>query len=320
MIIVFLGLGALALWLGGELFLRGSVAVASRLGVSELVIGLTLVGFGTSLPELVTSVTAATSGYPGLMIGNVVGSNIANILLIVGVAAAIAPVVCRPETFARDAMALLAATVLGAAMILSGHIGRLGGALLTTSLVAYIVTVFALEKRDAWAAKPALVAEASIAKPAVESLPMASLMSAVGLCGVLGGAWLFVEGGSALAEIWGVSRTFIGLAVVAVGTSLPELTITIAASLKRKSDVVIGNVMGSNMFNVLGIPGITALVLPIDVPPQLRIGDVLVMVVATIVLVVIASTRLQISRLQGGIFLAAYFVYIGARYAVAVAA
>lgn len=318
MIVAYLGLGTLGLWLGGELFLRGSVAVASRLGISELVIGLTLVGFGTSLPELVTSLTAATSGYPGLMIGNVVGSNIANILLIVGVAAAIAPVICRPETFIRDAMVLLAATVLGAAMILSGHIGRLGGALLAASLIVYIAVVIMLERRHASAAKTAFVAEASIAKPELASLPPALLMSAVGLCGVLAGAWLFVEGASALAEIWGVSRTFIGLVVVAVGTSLPELTITIVASLKRKSDVVVGNVIGSNMFNILGIPGITALVLPIDVPPELRLGDVLVMVVATIVLVTVASTRLQISRLQGGIFLLAYFVYIGARYAVAV--
>jgi cation:H+ antiporter len=311
-------LGTLGLWIGGDLFVRGSVGLASRLGISELVIGMTLVGFGTSLPELVTSLTAAAAGYPGLMVGNVVGSNIANVLLIVGVAAAITPVICSPESFKRDSIALVAATALGAGMILSGYIGRRGGATLAALLIAYIIVVIVLERRAVWSARPVLVAEANIAKPEPTALLPACLLTAVGLCAVLGGAWLFVIGASELAEYWGISRTFVGLVIVAVGTSLPELTITIVASLKRKSDVVLGNVMGSNMFNILAIPGITALVLPIDVPPELRVGDILVMAVSTVMLVVVAATKLQISRLHGGIFLASYVVYVGARYSVAV--
>ena len=309
--------GLLCLWLGGEAFLHGSVAVAERLRVSQLMIGLTLVGFGTSLPELVTSLTAAFSGAPGLSVGNVVGSNIANVLLILGVAAVIRPVVCRPDAFYRDAAALAAATAVGTIMILGGHIGRIDGSVLLAGLVAYLVLVYRGERIEHTSAARVLEGEAQIAQPTPTTLPVAILFVIGGLAGVVGGAWLLVTSATSLALVWGVSRTFMGLTIVAVGTSLPELVITSVASIRGRSDVALGNIMGSNMFNTLAILGFTAVSVPIEVPAALRLLDLLLMAAATALLIVTAATRMRIGRLEGVGFLLAYVAFTILRTSIA---
>jgi len=289
------------------------VAIAARLHVSELMIGLTLVGFGTSLPELVTSVTAALDGKPGLAVGNVVGSNIANVLLVLAVAALIRPVVSRPEAFFRDATALAIATAVGAGLVLFGHIGRLEGALLIAGLAVFIHVVYVRERRHPTAASSVLVGEARVAEQPPKTLARASILVAGGLGGVIGGAWLLVNGAVELARMWGVSETFIGLSVVAVGTSLPEFVITAVASVRGRSDVALGNIMGSNIFNLAAILGATALVTPIEVPPDLRFFDLLAMVGATVLLIVTAATSMRVKRWEGALLLACYGVYIALR-------
>lgn len=297
--------------------MRGSVTVATRLKVSQLMIGLTLVGFGTSLPEMTTSVTAALAGAPGLAVGNVVGSNIANVLLILAVAALINPVNSRPEAFYRDAIALAAATVIGTVLIFFGDIGRIHGLILLAGLAAYIVLVYLAERQRPSPAGKVLAGEAQVVEPKPETLLRAVILVIGGLAAVVGGAWLFVFGATKLALVWGVSKTFIGLTVVAVGTSLPELVITGVASLRGRSDVALGNIMGSNMFNILAVLGVTALVAPFEVPPELRMFDLLVMLAATALLIVSAATNHRVTRWEGCGLLAAYVAFTAVRAGIA---
>ena len=272
--------------------MRGSVAVATRLNISPLVIGLTLVGFGTSLPELTASVAAALSGAPGLAVGNIVGSNIANVLLILGLAALVRPVLCQADAFRRDAAALLLTSALAAFFIHMGHIGRFQGVFLAASLVGYVA--FVVWRSPGAASGAADLPDHQPRQGAQMSGAWFSITAHVagGLCGVIGGAWLFVFGATELAGVLGVSETFVGLTVVAVGTSLPELVISVIASLRGRSDVALGNVMGSNIFNAAGILGVTAIVQPIDVPPDLRTLDLLMMLGAGVILLLIAEGRL----------------------------
>jgi cation:H+ antiporter len=301
--------GLVVLWLGGEAFVYGSVAIANRLNVPKLVIGLTLVGFGTSLPELVTSLTAAMSGAPGLAVGNVVGSNIANALLILGVAAMIAPVACRPDGFYRDILALAVATAVGTALILHGQITRLAGIMLSLGIAAYVGLVYYQERGRHSAAGDILTAEAQVISPLPYALAFAGAMAVCGLAAVLGGAWLLVTAAIELAAQWHVSSTLIGLTIVAVGTSLPELAITVVASMRGQSDVALGNIMGSNIFNLLAILGLTAVVHPIVVPDEIGAFDVTVMSAATILILAAAATRTKLVNRQGIAMLLAYLGY-----------
>jgi cation:H+ antiporter len=310
--------GLLLLWLGGEAFVRGSVAVAQRLNVSQLMIGLTLVGFGTSLPELVTSVTAAIDGSSGLAVGNVIGSNIANVLLIMAIAALIKPLVCRPDAFYRDATALTLATIVGTAFIFSGSVTRPDGVILLVGLAIYIALVYIRERPQPGPAGEILIGEAQVAERPPETLLRAGALVVSGLAAVVGGAWLLVNGAVELALIWGVSKTYIGLTIVAIGTSLPELVITAVASLRGRSDVALGNIMGSNMFNTLAILGVTALVEPIDVPVDLESLDIAAMLAATFLLIATAATGMRVQRWEGAALLAAYVAYMVARTGVAV--
>ncbi|MDX1383936.1 MAG: calcium/sodium antiporter [Thermoanaerobaculia bacterium] len=312
--------GVLLLWLGGEYFVRGSVGLARRLGVSELMIGLTLVGFGTSLPELTTSVTAALSGAPGLTVGNVVGSNIANVLLILGLAALIRPVTSRRGAFATDAAALAVATLVAGAFILSRRITAIEGLILIAGLATFVVVVYRRERRHPGPEAIVLEGEAAAAEPVPKSGFLTAVSIVAGLAGVTAGAWLLVGGAVEVALRWGVSKTFIGLTIVAVGTSLPELVITAVASLRGRSDVALGNIMGSNMFNLLGILGVAAVLSPLEVGPELRLLDLAVMVVATALLIVTSATRLRVTRWEGGLLLGGYVIYAAVRSWLAVQA
>lgn len=309
-LLVLLGLGALVA--GGELLVRGAVGIATRLGIPPLVIGLTLVGFGTSTPELVTSLQAAFLGSPGIAVGNVVGSNIGNILLILGIAALLRPVAVTPAAFRRDGAVLVAATLAAIALALSGTLGRPGGAALAAALVAYVTFTVVTERRRHTAAATLYTAEAGTVAPPAGSAARLALLALAGLAVTILGARLLVDGAIGLAEAAGVSDTVIGLTVVAIGTSTPELVTSVIAVRRGQGDVAFGNIVGSNIFNILGILGITALVHPLDVPPQILAFDIWAMLAATLALVVFARTGWRVGRREGALLLAAYVAYLAA--------
>jgi len=318
MMYVELVAGFVLLLVGGEALVRGAVAAARSLGVSPLMIGLTLVGFGTSTPELVTSLEAAFIGSPGIAIGNVVGSNIANILLILGLAAVIAPVACSPSTLRRDGSIVLVAAVACAVVCMVGYIGRLEGVLFVVAICAYVTWTYLQERASRDPSAELHRAETELVEPGPRNLGLALLLAGTGIgATILGAKWL-VDGAVVLAGTLGVSDTVIGLTVVAVGTSLPELVTSVVAALRRHSAIALGNVLGSNIYNVFAILGITALVHPLEVPAAILDRDVWVMLAATLLLLGACWTGRRICRIEGGLFLLAYGVYMGVLFAVGV--
>ena len=306
MLLITLALGLILLVAGGEVLVRGAVALAERLGVSPLLVGLTVVGFGTSTPELVTSLQAALQGSPGLAVGNVIGSNIANILLILGIAAVLTPVAVSRGAFKRDGTALILATVATMAIVLTGTLGRVGGAALVLGLLVYIVVAYRIDR-----ATPAALVEADSASAPVMPLWRAALFAVGGIAITILGARFLVGAATSLAAAAGVSDTLIGLTVVAVGTSLPELVTAVMAAIRKQGDIAFGNVLGSNIYNVLGILGITALVKPLEVPAEIANFDIWVMGAATLVLAAVAVTGWRVTRAEGAGLVALYVGYTG---------
>lgn len=304
-----LGLGMLMA--GGELTLRGAIGLARLLGVSAAMIGLTVVGFGTSAPELVVSLQAAIDGSPDIAIGNVVGSNIANILLVLGVGALIAPLICDPGSVRRDGVAMMAALVLLAGLGLLGVIEAWQGALMLAVLVGYVTWSYRIDRRNGAAAAADLHArevEETAGVPTATWLVL--LYVVVGLVALVGGAKLLVDGAIGVARAVGISEPVIGLSLVAVGTSLPELAATAVAAWRRHTDVAVGNVLGSNLFNVLLILGTASLVAPLPFAEEFVRIDLWVMLGAGAVLMPIMVTRWNISRAEGVLLLALYTAYI----------
>lgn len=311
--------GLILLVVGGELLVRGAVQVATRFGVSPLVIGLTLVGFGTSTPELVTSVQAALSGSPGIAYGNIVGSNIANILLILGAAAILTPIVVASGALKRDSAVMVAAAVVFAASAAIMPIGQLVGVVFVAALGLYIFMAFQQERRatgDHGAVYDKTVAAQALDPVLVPadrpggSVVVPVLVAIAGLALVVVGGYFLVEGAVALARSFSISETVIGLTIVAVGTSMPELVTSIMAALRKQTDVAFGNIVGSNIYNILGIGGVTALIAPSQVPFEIVRFDNLVMIAASLLLVVFAYTGRRISRWEGGVLLALYAGYM----------
>jgi len=294
--------GLALLIVGGDLLIRGAADTARHLGISPMLIGITLVGFGTSTPELVASIQAAVAEAPGIAVGNIVGSNIANILLILGVAAVLLPINTPIRTFRRDGSMVFLTAIVFAAIVLFGTLGRVAGAFLVSLLIAYMVYSYYCERN-------------SIEVADADNKPLSPWLSTPlaigGLILVIIGARLLVFGAVDLARLAGVSETIVGLTIVAIGTSLPELVTAVVAAIKRQSDIAFGNIIGSNIYNVLGIMGITALVHPIEIPIEIAHVDIWVMMAATLALIVCAVTSWRVTRAEGGALLAAYTGYIG---------
>jgi cation:H+ antiporter len=306
---VSIAIGLVLLVVGGELLVRGAVASAKALGVSPLLIGLTLVGFGTSTPELVTSVTAALEGSPGIAVGNVVGSNIANILLILGVSAIIFPMVVDPKGFKRDAIMVSVAALAFMGVVLHGHMGALLGAAFIAALLSYLVFVYMQER--AVPDEAALVAEhvAEDARPGPTNIVLSVVMAVAGIAVTIFGARFLVDGAISVAKAMSISDTIIGLTIVAVGTSMPELVTSVMAAIRKHSDVAYGNIIGSNVFNVFFILGTTAIIKPIAIPLQIAALDIWVMLGATALLVFFARSGFKLQRWEGFAFLGAYVAY-----------
>lgn len=302
--------GLVLLGIGGELLVRGAVAMAARLGISPLLAGLTIVGFGTSTPELATSVQAALAGSPGIAVGNVIGSNIANILFILGVSAVILPLSVNPASFKRDSLALGGSAVLCTGAVLTGVIGPAIGVGLIVCLAAYVWWAYKAESasHDAEAVRHEHEAEDRAVPPATGPMVLGGMILAGLAAAIYGAGWL-VEGAVVLAGAAGMSESVIGLTVVAVGTSLPELIACIVAVLRKHEDVALGNIVGSNIYNILGILGLTSIISPIAVPAEIAQFDIWVMLGVTALLLVQLRSGWRLSRVEGGLLVALYAVY-----------
>jgi len=302
--------GFVLLMVGGEILVRGSVDAARKLGVSPLLIGLTLVGFGTSMPEMVTSVQATYAGSPGIAIGNIVGSNISNILLILGASAIVTPLVVARQSLMRDGTAVLVVTLAFCAISLTMPLSLLVGVMFLLTLAGYLFAV-ALIDRNSMAAQFAS-GEIEDERGSLGSAALSALLAVAGMAVVIFGAHLLVEAAIEIARIYSVPEDVIGLTVVALGTSLPELATSLAAAFKREADLAVGNILGSNLFNLLSIGGVTAVLAPspIPVPEHIAQIDNFVMLATVVLVFIIAGGKRNISRLEGtGMFLA-YCVYI----------
>jgi cation:H+ antiporter len=295
--------GLIGLFFGGEALVRGSVGIARRLAIPPLLIGLTVVGFGTSMPELLVSVDAAWRGVPDIAIGNIVGSNIANMLLIVGLTSLVWPIVVSGATLRRDTAVMVAAAFALVPIFAMGEMGRLAGGVLASALVGYLIWAY-LQPGDA-------VVD-DIDAPAPASAWISALWVVGGLVVLMFGARFLVDGSVSIARGFGVSEAFIGLTIVAVGTSLPELATSVIAAFRRQSEIAIGNIVGSNVFNVLGILGITALIKPIPVADRFLTFDLPIMIAVSLVLTALLLTRPVIGRGVGLAALVGYAVYVWA--------
>jgi cation:H+ antiporter len=308
--VILIVLGLALLFAGGEGLLRGSVAIAEKLGLSTLLVSMVIVGFGTSAPEFMVSLTAALKGAPDIALGNVVGSNIANILLILGFSALVAPLACGRREIRRDAFAVLLASLVLVALTMTGSVSRLAGFVMLATLAAYLSYAFLSERRNSQRNEEFRERlEEDIGTPKM-GLWLASLFCLAGLLFLSGGAHFLVEGATALARKFGISNAIIGLTLVAAGTSMPELATAIVAAYRKHADVVIGNVIGSNLFNILGVLGGTAVILPIPLEGRLAEIDVWIMLAVAIVLSPVIWTGHRISRLEGGTLLTLYLAYI----------
>ena len=306
---LFVTVGLLLLFLGGEGLVRGSVAVAERLGLSKLIIGLTIVGFGTSAPELLVSVNAALNDSSDIALGNVIGSNIANVLLIIGVAAAIAPISGWRHTAKREALVAGMAALILYGLVQGQAIARAEGAAMLAALLIYLLASYWLERRET--AKTVFEKETEEFEdfPIRHAwLPPVLVLSGIGLLVI--GADLLVDGAVSIARAFDVSDAVIGLSLVAIGTSLPELAIAIVPTARKHPDVVLGNVIGSSIFNVLAILGLTAVIQPIGINERFRDFDMLVLLGVSAMLPFLLIVGRRIGRGVGMTFLTFYAVYL----------
>ncbi|HSP81865.1 MAG TPA: calcium/sodium antiporter [Myxococcaceae bacterium] len=303
--------GLVLLVAGAELLVRGASSLAATIGISPLVVGLTVVAFGTSAPELAVSLQSAASGQADLAFGNVVGSNICNVLLILGLSAAVAPLVVHQQLIRVEVPLMIGVSFLVLLLAVDGGIGRLDGVVLATGAIAY--TVFAIrQSRKAQRQGDDTPAESVEVAPAHGLgilLQLVFVAAGLGLL-VLGARWL-VAGAVAVAQALEVSELVIGLTVVAAGTSLPELATSVMASYKGERDIAVGNVVGSNLFNLLAVLGFSSALSPegIGVPPDALAVDLPVMIAVAVACLPIFFTGNLIARWEGALFLAYYVAY-----------
>lgn len=306
-----LGFGMYLLLKGGNWTIDASVFVARKLGISPLIIGFTIVAFGTSLPELIVSINANLTGSPGIAIGNVVGSNIANILFVVGVTAIFATMTVNPKPLMRDIAAMMLATVFMMGIMLYGGISQMAGFAMIGILLLYTFWQYHM-------AKGGKIEVENVEEPQFRLTSHAVLYLILGMACVALGADFLVRGAKTSAEIIGVPEDVIGLSVIALGTSLPELSTCVIAAMKRHTDIVIGNILGSNVFNILMIVGATAGVKSIEesaIAHQIVTLDIWVMFGVSALFSLLLIGYKKINRPIGILFVAGYIFYIAAIYA-----
>lgn len=299
--------GLLFLTFGADRLVLGSSAIALKLGVSPLLIGITIVAFGTSAPELIVSINAALSGNGGISVGNVVGSNIANIGLILGIASLITPMTVHVSLIRRDIPIMIGISLISGWFIFGEEVSRAEGAFLVAGLLLFIGLSIYWAKRETPSAQVAEFEEPL--KNAHIATWLAWVYVAIGLGLLAGGSELLVGGAVYIAEVFGMSQTLIGLTIVAIGTSLPELATSVTAAFKGESDIAVGNVVGSNIFNALGILGIAAVIRPLPTA-TFSMVDVGVMLGFAILMLPMARNNMRILRWEGAILLTGYAAYM----------
>ena len=304
--------GFVYLLLGGELLVLGALSLSRESNIPRVVIGMTVVAMGTSAPELMVSILSAMSGHPGITIGNIVGSNIANVMLVLGIPVLIYPIACTQQELPRQTHLMIGVSLLFIVMCVYSPISFLEGLLLIFILLCFLALVFRgvvvisglddVEKEQ----------QHGVGQP--RGPGTITLFILLGALTLPLGAYLVVESGVALATSWGVTEAVIGLSLIALGTSLPELSTLVIAALHKSPDVAIGNVIGSNLFNILAILGITALLTDIPVDPEFIKLDLWVMFASSIVLWLFVLTKATIGRIAGGLLLSGYIFYIYSIY------
>ena len=308
LLLVIAGL-VLLMW-GADRFVHGAAAAARNLGIAPLLIGLTVVAFATSAPEILVSVVAAIQKEPGLAIGNAIGSNIVNVGLVLGVTAMIRPIRMESATLRREMPALLAVSLLTVSLFLDSYLSRVDGFVMLTGLIIVMVWLARLGLRSA--ANDPIKRDFEAEIPSDVSMKMAVVWLVIGLGTLLLGAELLVDGAMGIATILGISEVVIGILVVALGTSLPELAVSLASALKGEYGLAIGNIVGSNIFNLLAVIGIAAAIEPSALAPTVLSLHIFVMVAFTLVLFAMTyeyNGNAELSRLEGLALLVAFIAY-----------
>ena len=305
-IILYLTGGLVLLFLGGEGLIRGSSNLAIKIGITPLLVGLTVVAFGTSAPELVVSLKAALIGNSSISLGNVVGSNIANIALILGLAALIRPLDIHAKVIMREIPIMIGISVLLLLLLIDGELGFFDGLVFVFGIVIYTVVNVLMARKEK---NPEVDLEFKEGLKSKFGVPVSIVFMVVGLGLLILGADLFVQSAVAIAKMFNVSDAIIGLTIVSIGTSLPELITSVVASFKRESDIIMGNVIGSNIFNILSILGITAIIIPIR-SAGITYVDLGVMIFVAIILLPLSKSGFLITRLEGALLLLGYAGYM----------
>lgn len=305
--ILLVVLALVMLFIGAEGLVRGSASIALRAGLTPLMIGLTVVAFGTSSPELVVSLKAGFAGQGDIAVGNVVGSNIFNIGVILGLTALIYPVAVQRQIIRLDLPIMIAVAILLPLLLMGGYLGRLEGSVLITGLLAYLGVSVYLARSMAGPAVNAEFSEGVPGKTAHWGLDLLLALAGLGL--LILGSQLLVDNAVTIARTFGISEAIIGLTIIAAGTSMPELATSIVAALRGQPDIAIGNVIGSNIFNILAILGITAVSVPIA-SDGVKLLDYAVMIGLSLLLVPFLWSRLQLARWEGAVLLLVYAVYL----------
>lgn len=302
--VVLVVIGLVGLYLGGELLVRSASSLARALGISPMVIGLTVVAFGTSAPELAATLVAALRGAPELAVANVVGSNVANIGLILGLTALAYPLASNASFLRREVPWMLGATVLALPLLFDGRLGRLEGLLLWFTLAVFLLATFRS------GGSPAVLVD-DVGSAAAARRPWRDVLGvAAGVAILAYGAQALVTGATALALIWGVPERVIGLTLVALGTSLPELASSLVAALRRETDIILGNVIGSNLFNLLAVLGTAAVIQPIAVPAAVLRIDLAIMLLFALAVPPLMLADRRLGRRRGALLVVAYVSYV----------
>ena len=307
--------GILFLVWGADRFVDGASGLARNLGISTLVIGLTVVGFGTSAPEILVAAVAAFEGNPSIGVGNALGSNIANVALVLGVTALVTPLLVKSKVLRREFPVLVLAMMAAFILLLDNHLGRLDGVLMLCSITVIIFMLVRISRKSE--ADDPLLEELDMEIPQATTAGKSVGLFVVGLVVLLVGSQALVWGASNVAKVLGMSDLVIGLTIVAIGTSLPELAASVTAALKNEHDMVIGNVIGSNMFNLLAVLAMPGIIAPSMLAPEVLSRDYLVMFVLTIALLLMARGlhgKGNVTRVEGGLLLSAYVGYLGWLY------
>jgi cation:H+ antiporter len=321
--------GLILLFAGGEALIRGVVSVARKLNVSELVVGVTLIGLTAAVPELFTSLKALEVGAVGMAVGNVIGSNIANVLLILGLAALIRPVATNPDIIGRNAAVMLAATAVVCVLIYFNAFTRVTGIGLVAALIVFLGVTLMRDQKQQDSVAAAHVSEAGQVT-AHYGFPIAGLLIVIGMVGIVFGANYVVLHGQLLARDLGVSDKLIGLTVLAVGTSLPEVFTACYAAARGRSDVALGAIIGANIFNLLGVLGIMALVRPFSLSGDpsaeamsqvaatsvINVNEIGALILSVFLMVLFGSTGRQIARWEGALMVGAYLLFLGLLFGV----